>query len=287
LTPQCKLYVCGGAAKLRLHKLFKINQSLSMYPKYLLLLLITAQLGAQSALYEAFDTGEATRADWLTEWHRMQGVVSVVPQGLALEGLPDRGGALQLSKKGEALAQHGASIAGTYYGAFRVQASDLTDNTVLGLMLSRAAKVDGLNPKTAAISFLVKGWQTNYGVLLIGGRPIKATAGEPIVPGETYLVVYQVDHSSSGKAQLWILNEAQAGYHAAQGITAAALNAAALSAEAGGVMQRVSGKIQKKNRVAVIKGDVVACVAKYCPQATFDEIRISSVSLQDAVVAAQ
>lgn len=250
---------------------------------YMLLLLTVGHLCATSSIYESFSTEQNRTASWLTDWHRLQGTLTNIPESLKIKGLQSKGGALQLLKKGEALAQHRIMIDGSYFGSYRVQASKIKADTILGLLLSRPMR-EGLTPKTASIGFLAKGWKTDLGVLLVDGVPVKVLEGIGLSIDQTYLVVFHVVNEGTQKAvTMWILNESQASYFASNKVTPAILNAAPLSRDAGGVLQRVRHQKKKDPNLTIFKGDIVACVAKYCPDATFDEIRIVSGSLKEGI----
>jgi hypothetical protein len=203
---------------------------------------------------------------------------------LDFEGLESNGGALQLLKKGEALAQHRVGVSEDYYGSFRLRVGELTNNSVIGLLLSSPMS-EGLTPKTALLSFLPKAWQSEYGVLLVNGRPVKLLEGEAMATNQSYLVVFQVINAKGAdrSVSMWILNEAQVAKRTGPDWTSANLNRAPLSKSAEGVLQRVQHPVKKSDNLTISKGDVVACVAKYCPNAIFDEIRVSTSSLQAAV----
>ena len=250
---------------------------------YLIYCIGVSQLFSAVTLYEGFDSKES-ETGWLTGWHRLAGEVGTSELDLSLQGLESSGGALDLTKKGEAIAQHNISMPSHYYGSFRVQAKELKNDTVLGLLLSRPMNSE-LGPKTATLSFLAKGWRSEFGTLLVGGRPIKVTEGFPIQAGKTYLIAFQITNTADNQSiRMWILNEDQAEHYGEKRkFKYRILNKAPLSQSAEGVMQRVHYQSDKKQAIQLRSGDVVACISKFCPKALFDEIKLSELSLNDAV----
>ena len=255
--------------------------------KILTLFLCTlAQLSAALLLYEGFHPdGEhaESRSGWITGWHRLAGEVGSLPDGLGVPGLSGTKGALLLEKKGEALAQVGVDMGGTFYGSFRVRTAALTKDSLLGLVFAKP-DLEELTPKTATISLIVKGWRMDHALILSNGKAAKGGEGVPIEAKQTYVVLFKVENPESGPSsvQMWILNKDQMLYHANRDVTEAALNRAALGSLEGGVMQRLQIDAKNKSKLELSKGDVVACMAKFNPKAVFDEIRLSKASLADA-----
>ncbi len=251
-----------------------------------LFILAAAQLSAAPALYEGFnaegiDAGE--RTGFLSAWHRLQGEVGASPYGLGLEGLSGEPGALILEKKGEALAQVAVDVKGDYFGSFRVRTAELRPDSLLALVFARP-DLEELNPKTGTLSLLVTGWRYDHAVIISKGKAEKPGDGVAIEAKQIYLVLFKVKNPGSGpsKATMWILNQAQAEYFAANSLTEDALNSASLGAGESAVMQRISLSAKPGTKLELSKGDVIACMAKFNPKAAFDEIRLSKASLADA-----
>lgn len=246
------------------------------------LFLTVLQLCSASVLYEGFHPDKSSRTGWSSGWHRQAGEVAHTEHSLNLPGLKSDPGALMLTQKGEALAQHKVSCEGTYYGAFRARAAVLKRDSLIGLLLARP-DLEKLTPKTANIAFLLKGWRLDYGAVICAGKTVKASAGVPMQAKETYLVLFKVENEKSARSvRMWILNRGQVINHLKHSFSEEVLNTAALSDVAGGVMQRLYLEPKKHAVLGVSAGSVVACVAKFSPKVVFDEIRISEVSLEDA-----
>jgi len=250
------------------------------------ILLSALPLAAGNLIYEGFnpeDEASGVRTGFMTFWHNLQGEVSTAPESIPMPGFSHSNGSLVLSKKGEALAQVGVETSGTYYGSFRVRSADLKRDSVICLVFGKP-DLDELTPKTANISFIVKGWRNDYAAIVSQGKNIKGAAGVPIQAKEAYLVVFKVQDGSSGTRLIesWILNTAQAQHFSQASFTEAELNAAPLGEEAGAVMQRLSLEPKPSARLSLARSDVLACMAKFNPKTVFDEIRISTSSLREA-----
>ena len=251
-----------------------------------LLLLSLAPLVAEPVLYEGFSsTGAAAgRTGWLTEWHRLQGEVGSIPDSIGIPGLEGSKGALLLEKKGEALAQVGVDVKGTFYGSFRVRTAELKNDSLLGLVFAKP-NLEELTPKTATFSLLVKGWRMDHALLLSDGKVEKTSEGVPMEAKQAYVVLFKVENPASGPSSLtmWMLNPDQVLHFANRSLSEAVLNNVALGAESGAVMQRLTIEAKNNVKLELSKGDVVACMAKFNPKAVFDEIRLSKVSLAAAL----
>ena len=251
------------------------------------LLLVLSSLTADPLLYEGFNTdGQAAgcRIGWLSEWHRLAGEVGSLRDSLKVPGLDGGKGALLLEKKGEALAQVNVDVKGTFYGSFRFRAAKLKNDSILGLVIAKPDP-EKLSPKTATISLLLKGWRSNYAVLLANGKAVKAREGNPIKEKQTYMVLFKIENPKGkrSKVNMWILSREQVLYFANQAISQVDLNSASLGAGEGSVMQSLQLEAKNKEKLELSKGDVVACIAKFNSKAIFDEIRLTQTSLGDAL----
>ena len=249
------------------------------------LLLALTPLVAEPVLYEGFSpSGEGTeRIGWQSDWHRLQGEVGSIPDSIGIPGLSGSKGALLLQKKGEALAQVNVDVKGTFYGSFRLRTADLKNDSLLGVVFAKP-DLDELTPKTATFSLLVKGWRLDHAVLLSGGKVEKTGEGVPMEAKQAYLVLFKVENPASGPSTLtmWLVNPDQVLHFANRSLTESALNSVPLGADSGAVMQRLSLKAKNNVKLELSKGDVVACMAKFNPKAVFDEIRLSTTSLEEA-----
>jgi len=250
-----------------------------------LLTLFVIQASAEPVLYDGFRPEGAAgdgHVGTLGSWHRMQGEVETIKDGIGMPGLSGRKGGLMLTKKGEALAEIDVDVSGTYYGSFRMRTSTITKDSLLAVVFA-GPDLQELTPKTANLSFLVKAWRSDYGAIISSGKTVLMTEGAPIEAKTPYLVLFKVeDETAARSVQMWILSQTQVLYHSNRSISEAVLNNAALGAFEGGVMQRVRVEPKAGAQLSLSKGDVVACMAKFNPKGVFDEIRISKDSLQDA-----
>jgi N-acetylglucosamine-6-sulfatase len=241
---------------------------------------------AGPVLYEGFHSGgvdAGARTGFHEAWHRFQGEVGAASDSLGLAGLSEEPGALILEKKGEALAQVAVDVKGNYFGSFRVRTAEAKNDSLLALVFARP-DLKALSPKSAKLSLFVKGWRFDHGVVVSDQKMGKNGEGVAIEADQTYLVLFEVENPSSGasRATMWILNQAQAEYFAQNSLTANALNQAPLGAGESAVMQRVSLDAKPGVKLELSRGDIVACMAKFNPKTSFDEIRLSKTSLADA-----
>jgi len=258
----------------RIHKI--IITSLSLF-----------QVVAASQIHEGFNVEDAAaeneRRGFMTSWHRLAGEVGISRDSLVLPNLKHSGGALTLSERGEALAQLDADMSGTYYGSFRVRTSRLNQDTIIGLLLA-PPDLEELTPRSSSVSILVKRWRDDLGVIQSDGRTAQTTEGAPIRENETYLVLFKVQDGGAGQRSVesWVLNPDQVAHFTENDFSEAALNAAKLGRDADAVMQRTRLNPKRDTRLALRRGDVVACVAKFNPRTQFDEINITTTSLREA-----
>jgi hypothetical protein len=250
-----------------------------------LLSIVSSTLLASPVIYEGFNptAGEQERVGWLTSWHRLAGDVAAVPNSIGIAGLPGSAGALMLTAKGEALAQISADVDGTYYGAFRFRIADIKNDSVIGLLIA-APDLAELTPQTAHLSLLVKGWRNETGSIRSGGQKAQTVEGIALEAGEAYQVIFKVENEPSARSvSMWIMNEKQTRHFVGRTVDEAVLNSAELSGNDGAIVQRLHFKPRKTVKLNLSKGDVIACVAKFSAKTIFDEIRISTLSLEDAL----
>jgi hypothetical protein len=259
---------------------FEIMKKLS-----LLLSIFALPLSATPIIYEGFsvDSTETARQGWATGWHPLHGEVGISAESIGIAGLPAEAGALLLTKKGEAIAKLDQNLKGTYYGAYRFSAEELKSDSLLALSFG-SVQPEELTPKTAALSFVAKGWRRERGLVLVNGKAAKIEAGVPIEAKVAYQVLFKVGNAGTKRqVEMWILNAAQVGYFSQKELSAVALNAAPLGKEASSVLQRVSVSPVGGSRLHLTKDDFAVCSAKFNPKTAFDEIRISTQSLADAL----
>jgi N-sulfoglucosamine sulfohydrolase len=254
---------------------------------------------AAPGLYEGFDmaasqvelgSGKArsgqTSRGWLSDWHLKEGTSKVLADNLALAGLESVSGLTSSKAKTVAMRQLAETFTGDVYGSFRVRASRLNPNSMMGLMFS-LPNAEPMNPKTSLISFLATRWGEELGAVLIGGKPVKVEQGSGLRPKETTLVLWKVDNlpepgeKTDQVVQMWVLNETQVAHFASGGMDEKALAKAKPGTRPDQVMQSLR-VATRGSRLTLVKGLVVSCFSTGVPKADFDEIRISRESLADA-----
>lgn len=240
--------------------------------------LLTLPLYAGLSVYDGF-SDDSMRQGWSSSWHRQQGAVSVYSESVAFPGLPETPGALLLEKKGEAIAKLGVAVEGEYFGGFRFRVAELKNDSLLALVIGSIPPGE-ITPKNAKLSFVAKGWRRDHGLLLLDGKTAKIESGVPIEANVPYQVLFQIGEKG---AQMWILNAPQVAYFAQKGFDGKTLNQAPLGKSPASVMQRIAATPKPGSSLDLTREDFVACMAKFNPKAAFDEIRISTHSLAEAL----
>ena len=261
--------------------------------------------------YEGFDmadlnstplaSSDATRvgntsSGWNSTWQVTAGKPFEEAIDLEIKGFDSVGGSLEVRGErkpnsigqGVAMRQITEGFIGDVYGSFRFNAKALKIESALGLLLS----VPGQNPlnlTTATFTFCPKRWGSEYGMMAAGkARVTKSEAGKACVPNASYLVVWQLENLPKlGDRQsiilnMWVLNEDQASHFADKDFPESALRLAELGSNPDQVGQYLRREIKNSKR-GLFGGMVVSCFSVGMPKVTFDEIRISEVSLADAV----
>jgi N-sulfoglucosamine sulfohydrolase len=230
-------------------------------------------------------SGESSTG-WLSDWHLKEGASRVVSEDLELKALSSSSG-LTISKgKTVVMRQMAETFTGTAYGSFRVRASKLNPNSMMGLMIG-LPNAEPMRPSTSFITFLVTRWASELGGLVIGGKPFKVDGGVGIQEAETALVLWRMKNlpepgkKADQRIDMWILSAEQAAFHTAAGMQEQALEKAKAGRLPNQVLQSVSVELDG-SQLTLVKGLVVSCFSTGVPKAAFDEIRISKESLADA-----
>lgn len=265
-------------------------------------LLFAPILRAEPALYEGFDLsgapgttmgsmgtgGGETSIGWMSSWTLWEGVSKYQKNDLSIPGFVSAEGLLSNSGGTAVMRQLGHSINGDVYGSFRVRAERLRENSIMGLLFSLPPKEgDKVNVKTAILGFMATSWASPLGAVSIGGNVVKVPAGEGMVEGEEILYLWKINNlpepgkRSNQVIQVWILSAEQASHFARVGLTEKVLEEAGLGRGSHQVLQTVKTSLTD-SRLTLVKGLVVSCFSFQVPDAKFDEIRISKVSLADA-----
>lgn len=241
---------------------------------------LPTRLGEGNAL------GGQTSVGWMSSWVVQSGAGSLLRSDLRLPGLASTRGLATTRGNSTWVRQLGVSLTGDAYGSFRVRCPKTPPNAVVALMIALPG-MEEVTPRTALVSFVVKGWQSPRGTLGVGGQLAPIQEGVGIPEGETALALWKMENlpAAGGRSDVtvryWILGEAQAAHFAANGLTEEALAAAAVGAEPDQVLQRAE-MVRRGSKLTLVEGLVVACSAKFIERAQFDEIRFSNVSLADA-----
>lgn len=272
-------------------------------PLSLAICFLTLALQADTPLlYEGFDMGgdsgsavgsEGTfagrsSAGWMSSWVIKKGASTYQTGDLAMPGLLSKPGLVSNTAASVVMRQLGESCAGIVFGSFRVQASQLKEDSIMALLFSVPQKGEyEVNVKTAMFGFIATRWASPLGAISVGGKVFKVPEGEPIQAGNDYLVLWKITNMPKAgerrdmEIRLWVLNREQVAYFAREGFSEKLLNSASSGRDTTQVLQTLSLTLQD-SKVTLVKGLVVSCFSYQVPDARFDEIRISQKSLADA-----
>jgi hypothetical protein len=271
-------------------------------------LLILKSINA--SIYEGFDisvkkntplgkagtfSGESS-SGWLSDWHTGNGKPVFSSENIELKGLKSVGGSLKVMAerkpnhigKGFAFRQTEKGYLDTVYGSFRVKPGHLTSDSIFGLLFTLPGTQE-VNLRNALFSLCPKRFGGDLGVVGVGKKTYKMPVGAPCIKGLPYLVIWKMANlpkageSGGVSVSMWVLNEEQAEYFT----TVGEFNERYLNlAETGSSKDQVSqfGRMNvKETKHSLYKGVLITPFNYNITNVVFDEIRLSSVSLKDAI----
>lgn len=272
------------------------------------LLLSNANLLAE--LYEGFDFagkkdlslgqegsyGGQTSSGWMSAWQVGSGDAVVSKKDIQFEGLSSTGGSLVLKgqrknqnffAKGFAIRQTDTAYEGNVYGSFRVIPGFMTEDTVISMIFSLPNTAE-MSVKNGLFAISPKRWGGELGMIGAKGKTYKAVDGVPCIKGEPYLVIWKMSglpttgSVSNVSLAYWVLNADQVAYFAAKGFESKYLNLAEPGSLKNNVCQ-FGRKDLKDTKRSLYKGIVLTPFIFNTTKVTFDEIRISTKGIKDAV----
>lgn len=272
------------------------------------LLLSNANLLAE--LYEGFDFagkkdlslgqegsyGGQTSSGWMSAWQVGSGDAVVSKKDIQFEGLSSTGGSLVLKgqrknqnffAKGFAIRQTDTAYEGNVYGSFRVIPGFMTEDTVISMIFSLPNTAE-MSVKNGLFAISPKRWGGELGMIGAKGKTYKAVDGVPCIKGEPYLVIWKMSglpttgSVSNVSLAYWVLNADQVAYFATNGFDSKYLNLAEPGPLKNNVCQ-FGRKDLKDTKRSLYKGIVLTPFIFNTTKVTFDEIRISTKGIKDAV----
>ncbi|MDG1702314.1 MAG: hypothetical protein P8I61_05295 [Opitutae bacterium] len=272
------------------------------------LLLSNANLFAD--LYEGFDFtgkkelslgkegayGGETSSGWMSAWQIGSGDAVVSKKDIQFEGLSSTGGSVVLKgqrknqnffAKGFAFRQTDTAYEGDVYGSYRVIPGFMTEDSVVSMIFALPNTAE-MSVKNGLFAISPKRWGGELGMIGAKGKTYKAVDGVPCVKGEPYLVIWKmsqlpaVGNVSNVSLTYWVLNAEQVEYFASKGFESKYLNLAEPGALKNNVCQ-FGRKDLKQTKRSLYKGIVLTPFIFNTNNVTFDEIRISSKGIKDAV----
>ena len=272
------------------------------------LLLSNANLFAE--LYEGFDFtgkkelslgkegahGGETSTGWMSAWQVGSGEALVSKKDIEFKELSStRGSAILKGQrknqnffaKGFAIRQTNTAYEGNVYGSFRVIPGFMTQDTVISMIFALPNTAD-MTVRNGLFAISPKRWGGKLGMIGAKGKTYKAVEGVPCIKGEKYLVVWKMSqlpaagNVSNVSLSYWVLNAEQVEYFAAKGFESKFLNLAEPGAGKNNVCQ-FGRKDLKETKRSLYKGIVLTPFVFNTTNVTFDEIRISSKGIKDAV----
>lgn len=281
-------------------------------PNATLIVLIASLYASQTSakLYEGFDmsrgAGKAlgsnshtlsgsTSTGWHSSWQMSKGNTQVSTEDLKIPGLQSAEGAILVKGErkeraigqGIAIRQIAVGYNGDVFGSFRFSSGNLIQDAALGLLLSIPTQ-DPATPRSATFAICPKRWGSPNGMVGAGqNKIVKNDSGIECFPEETYLVLWkmeqlpQLGERSNIRVKMWVLDSRQAAHYAEQGFSEAKLDQAGEGSEANQVSQTMETKIPNSRR-GIYRGMIISCFSAGVPRVFFDEIRLSSDSLNAA-----
>ena len=272
------------------------------------LLLSNANLFAE--LYEGFDFiskkelslgkegsyGGETSTGWMSAWQVGSGDALVSKKDIKFKELSSTGGSAILKgqrknqnffAKGFAIRQTNTAYEGDVYGSFRMIPGFMTQDTVISMVFSLPNTAE-MSVKNGLFAISPKRWGGELGMIGAKGKTFKAVEGVPCVKGESYLIIWKMSglpaagNVSNVSLSYWVLNAEQVEYFSAKGFESKYLNLAEPGAGKNNVCQ-FGRKDLKETKRSLYKGIVLTPFVFNTNNVTFDEIRISSKGIKDAV----
>lgn len=264
----------------------------------------------QANLYEGFDfsgdnglsvgkTGTLsgqTSFGWMSSWQLGLGDAIVSKKDLDFKNLSSSGGSVIVKGerknasffgKGFFFRQTDNSYQGTVYGSFRIVPGFMTNETVIGMIFS-IPNVSEMSVRNGLFAICPKRWGGDLGMIGAKGRTFKSIEGVPCVKGQQYLVLWsmsqlpEVGNVSDVSLKYWVLNAKQVEYFASKKFDIKILNLA----EPGSLEYNVcqfGRKDLKETKRSLYKGIILTPFIYNTTNVHFDEIRISSKSIADAI----
>ncbi len=276
-------------------------------------ILFSTQLTLIASVYEGFDFEakkgtklgtskvlEGSSSDgWISSWNIGSGSAVVSPESISFEGLNCNDGSVILKgdrkndsffAKGFIYRQVEDAYEDEIFGSFRIVPGFMTDDTVLGMVFyyGKDLSSDRVTPRNGIFALLPKRWGSRLGMVGAKGKTYKVTDGSPCLNGKEYLVIWKMSglpkmgESSDVSFSFWVLDENQVEYFSSKGFEERFFNLA----EPGKLKMNVSQfgrKDLKDTKRSFFRGIFMVPYIYNTTNVRFDEIRVSSKSMQDAV----
>ena len=145
-----------------------------------------------------------------------------------------------------------------------------------------------MSVKNGLFAISPKRWGGELGMIGAKGKTYKALEGIPCLKGESYLIVWKMSglpatgNASDVSLAYWVLNQKQVEYFASKGFESRYLNLAEPGKLDNNVCQ-FGRKDIKDTKRSLYSGIVLTPFIYNTTNVVFDEIRISSKSIKDAV----
>lgn len=261
-------------------------------------------------LYEGFDfTGKKelslgkegayegeTSYGWMSTWQVGSGAAVVSKKDIQFKELNSTDGSVILKgqrknqnffAKGFAFRQTNRAFEGDIFGSFRVKPGFMTEDTVIAMIFALPNTAD-MTVRNGLFAISPKRWGGKLGMIGAKGKTYKAVEGVPCIKGEKYLVIWKMSQLpaagsvSNVSLSYWVLNTEQVSYFASKEFESKYLNLAEPGSDENNVCQ-FGRKDLKETKRSLYKGIVLTPFVFNTTNVTFDEIRISSKGIKDAV----
>ena len=271
---------------------------------------ILSNLSVFGNLYEGFDflgqkglslgkngsyEGE-TSVGWQSTWQVGTGDAVVSKKDIQFPSLKSKGGCMLIKgerkndnffAKGFAIRQTNKAYVGDIYGSFRIIPGFITEETVISMVFALPNTAD-MSVRNGLFAISPKRWGGELGMVGAKGKTYKAVDGVPCLKGEKYLVIWKMSNlpalgeMSDVSLKYWVLNNEQVRYFASKGFDSKSLNLAEPGALEYNVCQ-FGRKDLKETKRSLYKGILLVPFVYNTTNVTFDEIRISTKGIKDAV----
>ena len=245
--------------------------------------------------YGAF--GGETSVGWSSTWQRGDGDAIFSNKDIEFSSLISNGGSAIVKgerknqnffAKGFMYRQVESSYEGDVYGSFRIVPGFMTDDTVVGMIFALPQIINDMSVRNGLFAICPKRWGGELGMIGAKGKTYKVVEGTPCVNGEEYLVIWKMTglpkagDDASVSLSFWVLNSKQVDYFSSKNFDEKLFNLAEPGSSENNICQFGRQDLKSTKR-SLYEGILLVPFVYNTTNVRFDEIRISSKNIQEAV----